>query len=160
MNTSFIKERATNSIGIFVYWLGWVSCWRWQIYCSEYWQPWSPSLFIDGQGWVIITSVTMSRHSLQNHSHQDRGSTGTILWFFKRSTVTCIFFTDFYYVSQSQDLVKKPELKKRNCLYRNRYQILDGNYSSARSVNTIDPEMREILILTFCPGLAFATYMI
>jgi len=34
------------------------------------------------------------------------------------------------------------------------------NHSVARSVNTIDPEIREILILTFCPGFAFATYMI
>ena len=33
------------------------------------------------------------------------------------------------------------------------------NYSSARSVNTIEPEIREILIFTFMPGLEFATYM-
>ena len=34
------------------------------------------------------------------------------------------------------------------------------NYSVARSVKTIDPEIRDILILTFCPGFAFATYII
>jgi len=32
-------------------------------------------------------------------------------------------------------------------------------YSVARSVNTIEPEMREILIFTLCPGFAFATYI-
>jgi hypothetical protein len=31
---------------------------------------------------------------------------------------------------------------------------------SARSVKTIDPEIREILIFTLWPGFAFATYMI
>jgi hypothetical protein len=30
---------------------------------------------------------------------------------------------------------------------------------SARSVKTIDPEIREILIFTLWPGFAFATYM-
>ena len=36
----------------------------------------------------------------------------------------------------------------------------EKNYSSARSVNTIDPDIREILIFTFMPGFEFATYMI
>jgi len=29
----------------------------------------------------------------------------------------------------------------------------EKNYSSALSVNTIEPDIREILIFTFCPGL-------
>ena len=48
----------------------------------------------------------------------------------------------------------KKGLRKRNIDF-----FIKRNYSSARSVNTIDPEMREILIFTFCPGFAFATYM-
>gem|GEM_PF-6048506 len=42
---------------------------------------------------------------------------------------------------------------------RSPYSLLIRPYSVARSVKTIDPDMREILIFTLWPGFAFATYM-
>ena len=67
----------------------------------------------------------------------------------------------FHHPCSNVNLIQLPVWHKKGFLRNNRDPVKreEKNYSSARSVNTIDPEMREILIFTFMPGLEFATYM-
>ena len=59
-----------------------------------------------------------------------------------------------------------PESAPGKTNYKNKRSLFSTNITrmtrtySARSVKTIDPDIREILIFTLWPGFAFATYMI
>ena len=54
--------------------------------------------------------------------------------------------------------LKKPIIKMKNLFSLHALLRIARPYS-ARSVKTIDPEIREILIFTLWPGFALATYM-
>jgi hypothetical protein len=53
---------------------------------------------------------------------------------------------------------KSTQKKGEDLFYYTNISRITRPYS-ARSVKTIDPEIREILIFTLWPGFAFATYI-